>query len=184
MFGYILDSNVVITCQRASCLQKLAAASAVVRMAMADDVRDELTLPPRLTDPVTAKMKEFAQALLASSIEVIEIPAESPEHDMRDALKRMVGAGEAASIAVALQRPDLIFVTEDIKAVEGEKLKLYRELPGEVGRIMGLHAFLRVLFDRGAITAQVATAISTAGVRSNGPPLWWAAWVAALPRDT
>jgi hypothetical protein len=128
-------------------------------------------------------MKDVARVFSESPIAVIEIAVGSTEDRVREALKRMVGAAEAASIAVALQRPDLIFVTEDIRAVEGEKLKLYRELPGEVGRIMGLHALLRVLVERGAIATKVATMISASGDRSNGPPLWWPGWVATRPVD-
>lgn len=77
-----------------------------------------------------------------------------------------------------MRQPDLIFVTEDIRAVEGERLRLYRELPGEVGRIIGIHSLLRVLVERGAISAQIAIKVSAAGDRSNSVPLWWADWVA------
>ncbi|MCC6554374.1 MAG: hypothetical protein IT372_15435 [Polyangiaceae bacterium] len=180
MFRYLLDSNVVITFQRANRLAELAAAAATVGLAIVDDVEEELTHPPRPADPVTAKMKDVARVIAGSSIEVIPIIAGSPEDWGREALKRLVGAGEAASVAVAVRRSDLIFVTEDIRAVEGEKLRLYRELPGEAGRIIGIHSLLRILVERSAITAQVATNVSDAGGRSNGPPLWWADWAAAL----
>lgn len=181
MFRYLLDSNVVITFQRASCLADLAGAAATVGLAIVDDVVEELTQPPRPADPVTAKMKEVSRVLGGGSIGVIPIVAGSPEDGIREALRRLVGAGEAASVAVAMRQPDLIFVTEDIRAVEGERLRLYRELPGEVGRIIGIHSLLRVLVERGAISAQIAIKVSAAGDRSNGAPLWWADWAAALP---
>jgi hypothetical protein len=182
MFRYLLDANVVIKFQQAGLLDELAKAAAKVPMAIVDDVRDELTVPKR-GKPITAEMKEAARVLGDGVIELLEIEADSFEDKTRIALRaRRAGAGEAGSVAIASQHPNLIFVTEDAKAVEG-KPKLYRELPGETGRIIGLHAFLRVLVERGALVADSVRAMD-AVARMRGefaPPLWWDEWVDALP---
>ncbi|WP_437562963.1 hypothetical protein [Sorangium sp. So ce542] len=142
------------------------------------DVLEELTLPRKPTDPETNLMKEADRELRGSSIELIEVLAGSEEDATRSTLMAFVDRGEAASIAVASRRLDLVFVTEDVRAVQG-KPRLYRELPGEVGRIMGLHAFLRVLVERGALSATLARAVAVS--RDLDPPLWWAGWTASLP---
>ena len=71
----------------------------------------------------------------------------------------------------------LVFVSDDAKAVAGGP-KLYRELPGEVGRIIGLHAFLRTLVERSALEKAVAREISMRAKLSSNldPPLWWDTW--------
>ncbi|WP_437878418.1 hypothetical protein [Sorangium sp. So ce513] len=178
MVQYLLDANVVIPFQRAGSLKALVAAANCVPMAIVDDVLDELTLPRKPTDPVTRLMTEADRELRGSSIELIEVLAGSEEDATRGALMALVDRGEAASIAVASRRLDLVFVTEDVRAVQG-KPRLYRELPGEVGRIMGLHAFLRVLVERGALSATLASAVAVS--RDLDPPLWWAGWTASLP---
>ena len=88
------------------------------------------------------------------------------------------GPGEAASVAFAVVRDDHLVVTTDLAAV-ASAAKLYAELPGEVGRILGLHAFLRMLTERGALTVVVAKLVSDAAkTKSNlDSPLWWASWI-------
>ncbi len=178
MVRYLLDSDVVIPFQRADGLDALAAAAKVVPMAIVDDVFEELTRPKKPTDPVPHWMKKADEALRRSSIELIEVFAGSAEDTTRDVLMRVVGTGEAASVAVAARRSELIFVTEDARAIHGNP-KLYRELPGDVGRVMGLHAFLRVLVERGALSAKLARAVAVS--RDLVPPLWWSDWAASLP---
>ncbi|WP_437947558.1 hypothetical protein WME98_43540 [Sorangium sp. So ce296] len=178
MVQYLLDANVVIPFQRAGGLKALVAAANSVPMAIVDDVLEELTLPRKPTDPETNLMKEADRELRGSSIELIEVLAGSEEDATRTTLMAFVDRGEVASIAVASRRLDLVFVTEDVRAVQG-KPRLYRELPGEVGRILGLHAFLRVLVERGALSATLARAVAAS--RDLDPPLWWAGWTASLP---
>lgn len=183
MLRYLLDANVVIKFQQARRLDELATAAAAVPMAIVDDVRDELTVPTKPGKPMTAEMMEAARMLGDSAIALFEITVPSPEVAIRAGLRaRGAGRGEAGSVAVASQHLDLIFVTEDAKAVAG-KPKLYRELPGETGRILGLHAFLRVLVERGAIGAESAIGISEAAktVSNIDPPLWWSGWMGTLP---
>jgi hypothetical protein len=182
MLRYLLDANVVIKFQQAGLLDELAKAAVKVPLAIVDDVRDELTVP-KTGKSTTADMRAVARVLDDSSIELLAIEVPSPQVSIRKALlARKAGLGEAGSVAIASQHPNLIFVTEDAKAVEG-KPKLYRELPGETGRILGLHAFLRVLVERGAIAADSALGVSTAAktISNIDPPLWWRGWVDALP---
>jgi predicted nucleic acid-binding protein len=178
MFRYLLDANAVIPFQRAGCLNALVAAAKSVPMAIVDDVLEELTVPRKPTDPETNLMKEANRELRGSSIELIEVLAGSKEDATRGARMAFVDRGEAASIAVASRRLDLVFVTEDVRAVQG-KPKLYRELPGDVGRIMGLHAFLRLLVEHGPLSATLASAVAAS--RDLDPPLWWMDWAASFP---
>lgn len=180
MVRYLLDTNAVIPFQRAGCLKALVAAAKSVPMAIVDDVLEELTVPRKPTDPETNLMKEAGRELRGSSVELIEVLAGSEEDATRGVLMAFVDRGEAASIAVASRRSDLIFVTEDVRAVQG-KPKLYRELPGDVGRIIGLHALLRVLVERGALSAALARAVAAS--RDLDPPLWWTGWTASLPPE-
>ncbi len=181
MYRYLLDANVFVIFQRAGRLEALVAAASVVALAMVDDVYDELTVP-RPRKPITPEMREAARLLLGSAIAVEAILAGSPEDVTRTNLRARgnPGPGEAASVAFALPRGDCIVVTSDQKAVAGAA-KLYAELPGEVGRILGVHAFLRTLVEREALDAAVAVAVAEAAQRESNlsPPLWWQGWVAA-----
>lgn len=178
MIRYLLGANVIIPFQQAGRLADLVTAAGQVAMAIVDDVFDELTLPKKPTEPQTKWMVDAERALRGSAVAHIPVFAGSEEDNVRTALKASVDAGEAASIAVASRRTDLVFVTEDVRAVQG-KPRLYRELPGETGRIMGMHAFLRVLVERGALSAASCKAI--ASVRALDEPLWWANWFALNP---
>ena len=181
MNRYLLDSNTVIVFQRAGHLDTLLDAAALVPMVIADDVHAELTIP-RPGKPMTPELRQAAQALARNVIGVLQIDAGSEADQDRTALRRMnnAGPGEAGSIALAIRRPDLIFVTEDVKAVAG-RAKLYRELPGNIGRVLGLHAFLRTLVDRGALAESAALEVAAAARSWSNlePPLWWAGWAAS-----
>lgn len=178
---YLLDANIFIVSQRAERLGQLASAAGVVSCAVVDDVSDELTIAKR-GKPLTDAMREAARILDEGRIHRIKILPNTPADVIRTELSKRVGKGEAASIAIAAQDLDLVFVSDDAKAVAGGP-KLYRELPGEVGRIMGLHAFLRTLVERGALAKAVAREISTIAKLSSNldPPLWWEAWEQPAP---
>lgn len=179
MIRYLLDTNTLIVFQRAGHLDTLLDAAALVPMVIADDVHSELTVP-RPGKPMTPELAQAARALSKNAIPAIEIDAGSAEDQARTALRRLnnTGAGEAGSIALAARRLDLIFVTEDVKAVAG-RAKLYRELPGDTGRVVGLHAFLRTLVERDALDESVALDVATAARSWSHlePPLWWGEWV-------
>jgi predicted nucleic acid-binding protein len=185
MYGYLLDTNTVVVFQKARRLDALVASASKVQMAMVDDVYDELTRPRR-GKPKTAEMTEAATALRGSAIMLEEIVVGSPEDATRTSLLNRTrgrpGAGEAGCVAFAVSRHDRVIVTTDRDAV-GSPARLYAELPGEVGRMIGLHAFLRTLVERGALEPEVATHVSdTAQAERNSnlaPPLWWASWSAA-----
>jgi predicted nucleic acid-binding protein len=166
MWRYILDANVVVVFQKAGRLAALVVAASQVSMAMVDDVYDELTVP-KPGKPATAEMREVARVFHGSVITVEAILVGSP------------GLGEAASVAFAVHRHDHVVVTTDRKAVAGAA-KLYAELPGEVGRIIGLHALLRTLVGRGALAVGIATEVADAAKEASNLdlPVWWQAWVA------
>ncbi|MEO7331504.1 MAG: hypothetical protein ABI193_23210 [Minicystis sp.] len=179
-YRYLVDTNVIVVFQKAGHLGALVTAASTVSMAMVDAVYDELTVP-KPTRTMTPEMRKAEGLLRESAIEIEEIILSSAEDDLRSRLRARgnPGPGEAASVAFAVSRSDHIVVTTDRKAVAGAA-KLYNELPGEVGRILGLHAFLRTLFERGALDqAIVATVAAVAKRESNlDPPLWWQAWAA------
>jgi predicted nucleic acid-binding protein len=177
---YLLDTNVVVVFQKAAHLPALVVAASKVSIAMVDDVYDELTIS-KLGRPPRAEMREAASLLGGSAIRVVEILDGSPEDGIRTKLRARgnPGPGEAASVAFAVTRDDHIVVTTDLKAVAGAA-KLYAELPGEIGRVLGLHAFLRMLVARDALAITIAGEVSDAGRAESNlePPLWWAAWFA------
>jgi predicted nucleic acid-binding protein len=179
VYVYLLDTNVVVVFQKASHLRSLVAAASTVSMALVDDVYDELTVP-RPGKPRTAEMREAESVLAGSAIPVEEILVGSPEDALRSGLRARgnPGPGEAASVAFAVTRSEHLVVTTDLKAVAGAA-KLYAELPGEIGRVLGLHAFLRTLVDRRALGIDLARAVSEAARSESNlqPPLWWAPWL-------
>jgi predicted nucleic acid-binding protein len=184
MYRYLLDTNVVVVFQKAGCLDALVNAAFVaitsVKMAMVDDVYDELTVP-KPGKPKTAEMIQASAVIKPSKIQVEEISVGSTEDAIRTSLlsrtKGKPGAGEAASVAFAVARHDHIMVTADRKAVAGAA-KLYAELPGEVGRILGVHAFLRTLVDWCALDLAIARRVSDMAYTASNldPPLWWVTW--------
>ena len=166
--------------QKANHLPELVGAASKVSIAMVDDVYDELTVP-KPGRPPRAEMREAARLLGGSKVSVVEILGDSPEDGIRTNLRARgnPGPGEAASVAFAITRDDHIVVTTDLKAVAGAA-KLYAELPGEVGRVLGLHALLRRLVERDALAITIAGEVSDVGRAESNlePPLWWAAWFA------
>ncbi|WP_437282118.1 hypothetical protein WME90_16605 [Sorangium sp. So ce375] len=50
-----------------------------------------------------------------------------------------------------------------------------------LGRIIGLHALLRVQVERGALSAALARAVAAS--RDLDPPLWWTGWTTSLPPE-
>lgn len=181
MYHYLLDTNVIVVFQKGAHLPALVAAASTVSLVVVDDVYDELTVP-KPGKPLRAEMREATSVLGGSAIRVEEILGGSPEDDIRTNLRARgnPGPGEAASVAFAVGRDDHIVVTTDLKAVAGAA-KLYAELPGKVGRVLGLHAFLRMLTEHDALEVAVAREVSDAGKAESNlePPLWWTAWLIA-----
>jgi len=181
VYRYLLDANVIVVFQKAARLAELVTAASTIQMAMVDDVYDELTIP-KPGKPITPEMREAARVLSGSAVAIEVILASSPEDVTRTSLRARgnPGAGEAASVAFASPRGDHIVVTADRRAVAGAA-RLYAELPGETGRIVGLHTFLRMLVERGALEPAIAAEVAGAAHHASNlsPPIWWQAWVAA-----
>lgn len=186
MLKYLLDANGIVHFQKGNCLDALVDAAKIVPMAIVSDVFDELTGTDQPEEPRTKWMKDAADALSSGPIEVIRVQVLSNEDAARTTFIRLMNPnaktttrnrGEAASAAIALHRPELIFVSEDSRAVHG-RIKLYRELPGETGRIMGLHAFLRILVEKNTLSSTQAKFIAEA--RPLEHPLWWSNWLTGL----
>ena len=96
MYRYLLDADVFIPFQRSGCLDVLGHAAQVVPMAIVQDVRDELTAPKGLTDPLIRVKREAANVIQSSQMEVILIGGGSNEDLTRNSLRGSIGAGGAA----------------------------------------------------------------------------------------
>ncbi len=84
--------------------------------------------------------------------------------------------GEAASIAIAVSDPRLLFVTGDKTAVLWALNELFHT--GE--RVMRVPIFVRTLFDRGALDVHTVRGVAERAASHGAAPSWWARWVAGL----
>jgi hypothetical protein len=110
------------------------------------------------------------------------MPGSREEALMRSLLAPLKSAtkkdeGEAASIAIAKWRPDLVFVTGDRTAT----LWALNELYGCGERVMRSYVFVRVLYEAGAITLAAVTALDVYLGSRPDIPRWWVDCIASLP---
>ncbi len=127
-----------------------------------------------------ARARKAAQSLDSGSFEIIPIFPASPEYAL---FLRLTGGarthdnGEAASIAVAVGRKDLVFVTGDKIGT----LSALNELHGTGERVMRVPVFVRLLVERGALSPEDARRVAPFAVSHGVEPSWWGEWLAALP---
>ena len=120
---FLLDANVLLDFQNARVLPELAQASHMVEMAVAEKVRDEVTLPrPDDSASLVEKKRQAEAALRSAHLETIEIFPGTPQAALLQALTpvrttKARDQGEAGSIAVARFDARLVFVTGDKTAV-------------------------------------------------------------------
>jgi hypothetical protein len=171
----LLDTMIVSYFLEVDCERELANAAKVVPMAIVEEVRRELR------NHRTRGGRNFDKWLETSNIEVCSIMVGSPASVTLAQLLRPEapadGRGERASIALAASDPSLTFVTHDNAAT----IMAIRELWTEGEHVLGLAAFLRRLFERGALTDHDAAQeiMSLAYAAAPQWPTWWATWRAA-----
>jgi hypothetical protein len=175
---YLLDTGIVLGFQKSGHLEALTEASGRVRIAIVEEVYDEITDPRGGKHAVAACQAK--RAIDGSGIELRSIPVGSPAASTFSLLRigktsPTADLGEAASIAVAVHDGSVTFVTNDAAA----SLRALQELRG---RTLSFHPFLGILAEGGGLPATRAGAIAQA-IRGLGDwrashPLWWDAWLA------
>lgn len=179
---FLLDANVLFDFQNAGVLPALVQAAQHVDLAVAEKVFDEATLPKADdSSDLVGKKRQAAAALRGARITKIEILPGTEEALLMEALfglraVREKDQGEAASIAIAASDPQLLFVTGDKTAVLWALNELYDE--GE--RVMRVPVFVRLLFERGALSASVVRQVAERAASHGAIPSWWASWLAGL----
>ncbi|MBK7076677.1 MAG: hypothetical protein IPH44_30735 [Myxococcales bacterium] len=167
---YLLDNNVIQYFLHARHETELAEAAKRCSLAVADEVRSELTQTPNTG-------KRACAWLDASPIIVLPIEVGSPEDatfTQLTPLTALKNHGEGASIALAAHRDDLVFVANDKNAMWRALAELHR--PGE--RMIGVPVFLRRLRDAAGLSTDALDDVIACW---NGKrPTWWADWRAAL----
>lgn len=167
--SYLLDNNLLSYFWNSGNQEELRVASTKLGFMIVGEVRDEFLDKAR---PVAPQRRAW---LPKTGIKILEIAVGSPEHKTLNALlppgKVAKGLGERASIAIAAEHPELVFVSNDSKAL----WMALRELHSEKSRILGIPVFLRRLHESGAISTAAMSSVLTWSKHSE--PTWWASYV-------
>jgi len=182
MVRYLLDSVVISDFQKAGALAALAAASRNVPLLVVEHVHAEMTIAPLNASPSkVGRAREAQRGLESGSFEILQFFPGTPEHALFMQLTRGVarkhGNGEAASIAVAVARQDLVFVTGDVNAT----LSALNELSGSGERVMRVPVFVRLLSERRALSPRDVRVVAPLAADHGVEPSWWADWLSNLP---
>jgi hypothetical protein len=166
---YLLDANVLsyfLQCRREG---DLATSATVVPLAIAEEVYDEVVADRQ-------RGAHFRRWFPQSNITKVPVLVGSSAHqtlnDLSANLATRRGAGERASIAIAANNSEFVFVANDKGALWIALRELH--LPGE--RVLGLAVFLKRLRDLGGLPLDAVVAAMT--VSDMPKPTWWAPWVA------
>lgn len=180
---FILDANALLDFQGAGLLDALVDASRHQALTIAEQVRGEVAiLDPGDSSELRGKKKLMDAALQRSNIETIEILPGTPEESLMRALLGPVRAarkkdhGEAATVAVAKTRAEVVVVTGDTTA----SLWALNELFHGGERVMRVPVFIRTLHEVGALDAAAVKAVSERAASHGAVPTWWAAWLAGV----
>lgn len=178
---YLLDAGVVVLFQRAGELDQLVHASRLLPMAIVKEVYQELTEPQPAKPATMARARVTRKLLDGSAIRRLELRVDSPGIakfvELRGGRKTAHDRGEAASIALASEDPELVFVTADR---EGALLAL-DELDGAAGpRVERLAWFVRRLVEAGAVTPPCTRTLEPYLRGAGSLPSWWLEWASAL----
>ncbi len=164
MTRFVLDTDVLISLEKASAGLRLAARSKVP-VVVTDVVWDELTAPG---DP-EARAQTFARALAG---EVTELEAGSPAAATLVALQqepKTEGAGEHSVIAYCFHDRDAVAVLQD-------KFGIRRGVEELRGRVLSFMGFLGELVEHGILTWPEAHTVAARYKRQYNHarvPVWW-----------
>jgi len=172
---FLLDTNIVSNFLQAGREKELAVASQRVSLMIVDEVKRELEGDKQrgaraFTSWLAGSNISVRRIVLGSEAEATFAQLLHPKDPQKD-------LGERASIALAASEPTLVLVTHD---KNGLWLAI-REIWRGPAQLMGIAPFVRVLFERGALTVPD---IADEVINLSGPleqrPTWWASWRAAL----
>lgn len=158
----LLDAQVVVELCHASKLDLLGGRS--VPLVVVEEVWDELTDSPNHVAQSRAIHGALERHLRIESI-MPETPEAATLAQLRSSPTTTKNLGEAASIALASHRPEMVLVTNDRKAA----FEAIRELRG---RTIELYGFLRELSEGGAAREQIAEAQRAISSRRKADRLW------------
>lgn len=183
---FLLDANVLLDFQIAEGLPALVEAARILDMAVAEKVYDEVTLPkPGDSGQIVGKKRSAAAVLQGARIAKLEILPATPEAALMQALLAPLQSvkdkdqGEAASIALAANNLDLLFVTGDKTAVLWALNELFHT--GE--RVMRIPVFVRTVFERGGIAATAVRRVAERAASHGVAPSWWESWLRRVTRE-
>lgn len=179
---YLLDSNIVTKFQHAEQLPALCRAAEKVQIHLVEEVYDELTHVRESDSPQIKAKKRVAAAHIQENGPIIvdEIHPETPESALLARLRAGKTSprdlGEAASIAFAYHHDHVVFVCGDKNGVLGA----LNELHGSGERVIRPYVFLRLLGDRGFLTAAEVLACATPFRDFGILPSWWEEWLPSM----
>ena len=178
---FLLDANVFIDFQISDLLSEFVEASLVVDIVVADKVFDEVTNPkPDDSSKRVGQKRQMASVLKKARFSQIDVLPGTCEMTLMQALLPLNDAekdrGEAASIAVAVTNPHLVFVTGDKNAT----LWALNELYGTGERVTRIPVFIRALFERAALPATAVKRVAARAASHGAIPSWWNSWLATL----
>lgn len=180
---FLVDANVFIDFQKSNLLSELVQVSHSVKVAIAEQVFEELTFPKKEDSEKRKGEKRVAlSSLRQSQLDIIEIGPETAEAKLMETLLAPLKTlkekdrGEAASIAIASCSSELVFVTGDNTAI----VWALNELFGTGERVMRVPVFIRKLYECGALSAIAVKGVAERAASHGQIPTWWTSWLAAL----
>ena len=176
MLTIVPDSNVFSDFFNAGALAVLMEASAVTPITVVAEVQAELAKKPEFRKPL--------QTLLNSSaVSTREILVGTVEHRTYRSLRkhRLIGAahdaGEHACIAIAMSDPEMIFLTDDKKAL----FTAARQLQGLPCRIASWPNWLKYVGEKGAKLDRALCSAAAQLFQGRGPEsVLLDAWISSL----
>ena len=170
----LLDANVVSYFFNASRKQELGTIAQVLSLAVVEEVHQEALNHKKRGD-------EYRKWQLSSGLTVRSLAVGGVGSvclgTLRGGSNDMKDLGEHASIALAVEDPSLLLVTND----KGGAWLGLRELvaPGE--RVIRIWSFLQRAQVAANLGATAVKAIAESAHLKNDEPTWWNAWLATLP---
>ncbi len=170
---YLLDTNVLSYFLHAGQKKALALIATRMPLALVDEVHQEM-----LKD--TKRGAEYRKWQPSTGIVVRTLSVGSVGATCLGKLRKKSGdsknLGEYASIALAVDDPGLVFVTNDQKGA----WLAQRELVAEGERVLGFWAFLHRAQAATNMSRTVAETVARVALVDH-EPTWWADWLATLP---
>jgi hypothetical protein len=170
---YLVDNNVISYFFNAGVKRQLTAIADVLPLAVVREVHDEAAK--------AAFGNEYKNWQSTSKLKLVDLLVGGPGSKLLTELRRASSSlkdlGEHASIALAAEDKQYVFVANDKNALWIALRELYE--PREV--VIRLSTFLRRVADANAMTKSCAIDIAKKSQLEDALPTWWANWLATLP---